>query len=142
MAIPAHYARDCRVSCARVRRYARRARGRVLCACISRASLSAVFAYFFRFRRFPPIRGKDCKKRRFCPPPDNGRGCPFSPIVGGCLVWVLVGCVGGVGIRSRSLAHGLRIAEKPRTAHGLRVSACLPLVSVSAVVSVRQILSF
>lgn len=56
---------------------------------------------------------------------------------GGCLVWCVGGCT-----RSRSLAHGLRIAEKPRTAHGLRVSACLPLVSVSAVVSVRQILSF
>lgn len=59
---------------------------------------------------------------------------------GGCLVWWGV-WVGGC-TRSRSLAHGLRIAEKPRTAHGLRVSACLPLVSVSAVVSVRQILSF
>lgn len=69
-------------------------------------------------------------------------------VVGGLSVVVLVGvwcggvgCVGGC-TRSRSLAHGLRIAEKPRTAHGLRVSACLPLVSVSAVVSVRQILSF
>ena len=77
-------------------------------------------------------------------------------VFGGCCGWVvgggfggcLVGCVGGC-TRSRSLAHGLRIAEKPRTAHGLRVSACLPLVSaclplvsVSAVVSVRQILSF
>ena len=62
--------------------------------------------------------------------------------------WVLVVCGWGVwvGGRSRSLAHGLRIAEKPRTAHGLRVSVCLrlrlPSVSVSAVFVRPSMLSF
>lgn len=144
LAIPAHYARDCRVSCAR-------AAGRAcVCvgACYARILVARTcrrFARFFAFWRFPPIRGKDYKNGGFCPLSDSGRGCPifahcgrvFGGGFGGCgLVWW------GVCTRSRSLAHGLRIAEKPRTAHGLRVSACLPLVSVSAVVSVRQILSF
>lgn len=70
MAIPAHYARDCRVSCARARRHARRTRGRVLCAYISRARFSAIFAFW----RFPPIRGKDCKNGGFYPLSDSGRG--------------------------------------------------------------------
>lgn len=59
-------------------------------------------------------------------------------VFGGVLGW----CVGGVGERERQRRTGKGERAQGRTAHGLRVSACLPLVSVSALVSVRQILSF
>lgn len=77
-------------------------------------------------------------------------------VFGGCCGWVfrLVlgvffgGCfgvvvwVGVVGERERQRQPRKGERAQGRTAHGLRVSACLPLVSVSALVSVRQILSF
>lgn len=112
MAIPAHYARDCRVSCARAYRHTRRRAG----ACYARVLVARVGGAGFGLPAFWwVLRAVWCG----CP-------LPFSAVVvGGCT-------------RSRSLAHGLPIAEKP--AHGSRLAGVrlLAVVSVSAVVSVRK----
>ena len=82
----------------------------------------------------------------------GGGGCPlwarfsppfwvgFSACFGGILWGLFWG--GVVGERERQRRTGKGERAQGRTAHGLRVSACLPLVSVSAVFVRPSILSF
>lgn len=139
LAIPAHYARDCRVSCARARRYARRTCGRVLCACISRARGRGV-GWFVRFLVgfagglvwvSVAVFGGVC-------------GWVFGGGFGGCLVWWGVWVVYSLALTrsrladSRKTAHGSRLAGVRLLAVGVRVGGWCPsanLIFLSLIIS-------
>jgi hypothetical protein len=120
LAIPAHYARDCRVSCARARRRTRRRAGvcyaRVLVARVGGAGFG-LLAFWWIFGRFGV--GVRCRFRRLL-----WVGCRwwFWWLFGGVCGWVYSLALTRSRLTdSRKTAHGSRLAGVRLLAVGVRV---------------------